>query len=68
MMSPEFTNLFECACCQRRTLPTGEEGDICPNCNWQKDSLQEEYPDLQGGANPGSLSECKEQRSKQRAK
>ena len=32
---------------------------ICPVCDWERDPLQEEYPNYSGGANVMSLNEAK---------
>ena len=37
-----------------------EDFDLCPVCEWQHDRVQEDEPDLAGGANTESLNEYKE--------
>lgn len=53
-------NLLPCPCCQELTL--GEVGayEICPNCNWEDDPVQQKDPTYAGGANSLSLLEARE--------
>ena len=51
---------FKCPCCGYYTLPNTGEYDICPVCFWEDDVVQEDDPDLEGGANDLSLRECRE--------
>ncbi len=44
-----------CACCGAET----EKHDICLNCGWQDDNVQNSDPDYRGGANKMSLNEAK---------
>lgn len=41
----------KCACCQQLTVDKDAKFDICPNCGWEKDVVQEDKPDFWGGAN-----------------
>lgn len=50
----------KCACCQQLTVDKDAKFDICPNCGWEKDVVQEYKPDFWGGANDMSLNEAKE--------
>lgn len=34
--------------------------DICPRCHWEYDTLQENHPDYDGGANVMSLNQARE--------
>ena len=36
------------------------EYDICSICSWENDPIQEEHPDMRGGANVMSLYEAKQ--------
>ena len=49
-----------CPCCGYYTLPGAGAYDICPVCFWEDDPVQEEDPDLAGGANDLSLREGRE--------
>lgn len=49
----------KCACCGKETLDADSTYDICPVCGWENDELQEDDPDLHGGANKMSLNEAK---------
>ncbi len=51
---------YKCPCCGYYTLPNTGEYDICPVCFWEDDIVQEDDPDLEGGANDLSLRECRE--------
>ncbi len=51
---------LKCHCCGRYTLEAGSLFDICDNCGWQGDPVQNEDPDFTGGANEMSLSQAKE--------
>jgi hypothetical protein len=46
-----------CACCGFPTLPPGSIFDICPLCDWHDGIVQNNDPDLAGGANKLSLNE-----------
>ncbi|MDR1295487.1 MAG: hypothetical protein LBK59_11170 [Bifidobacteriaceae bacterium] len=46
-----------CACCGFPTLPPGSIYEICALCGWQDDGIQNDDPDLAGGANKLSLNE-----------
>lgn len=51
-----------CKCCGAKEVPDGEIGlgFVCPKCGWEKDAVQEKYPDWEGGANKMSLNQAKE--------
>ena len=51
---------YRCPCCGYYTLPGAGEYDICPVCYWEDDPVQEDDPDLAGGANDLCLNECRE--------
>ncbi len=40
--------------------------DICPVCHWERDPLQEEEPDYEGGANVMSLNQARKAWGEQR--
>ena len=48
---------FNCAVCGSLVPP--EDFDLCLNCGWEDDSVQENDPDYRGGANFVSLNEAK---------
>jgi hypothetical protein len=50
----------KCMCCQRNSLPSRSAYEICPVCGWQDDDIQNDDPDLEGGANEMSLNQAKE--------
>lgn len=56
------SKLEKCACCGSEEVPQGEKGlgYICENCGWEKDGVQEDKPDFNGGANIMSLNEAKQ--------
>ena len=47
----------DCAVCG--TLVILDESNVCDNCGWEEDTLQEEEHDYRGGANFISLNEAK---------
>lgn len=47
--------MTKCACCGKLV----EKFDICENCGWQDDNVQNKNPDFTGGANKISLREAK---------
>ena len=47
--------MTKCACCGELV----EKYDICDNCGWQDDNVQNANPDFVGGANKISLREAK---------
>lgn len=51
---------FKCACCEQYTLENEHFSEICPECGWEDDDLQNKEPDFTGGANEMSLNEAKE--------
>ena len=50
----------KCKCCGKNTLSVDSLFDICENCGWQDDAVQNDNPDYKGGANQMSLNEAKE--------
>ena len=48
--------MTKCACCGEIV----EKYDVCDNCGWQDDNIQNNNPDFVGGANMISLKEAKE--------
>lgn len=53
--------IVKCACCGSLEVPNGEEGlgYVCTRCGWEKDGVQEDKPDYEGGANKMSLNEAR---------
>lgn len=51
----------ECACCGEYSLPPDSEFEICPICGWQDDDIQNEDPQLEGGANDMSLEQARKE-------
>ena len=66
-MSSEFKMMsygkikYQCPCCGCFTYDNKPTGDfsICPVCFWEDDSVQEDDPEYEGGANDLSLVECR---------
>ena len=52
--------LFRCPCCGYYTLSSPGAYEICPVCFWEDDPVQEDDPDISGGANELCLNECRE--------
>ena len=52
---------YKCACCGEYTLtePAGYY-EICENCGWEEDEVQNNLIDFRGGANTISLREAQE--------
>lgn len=50
----------QCACCGQFTLEKDSIFEICDNCGWQDDGVQNDKPDYEGGANKMSLNQAKE--------
>ena len=52
---------YKCACCGEYTLtePAGSY-EICKNCGWEEDEVQNDLIDFRGGANVISLREARE--------
>lgn len=49
-----------CPCCGENSLPENvRAGDICPNCFWEYDRVQQKDPAYAGGANHISLNEAR---------
>ncbi|WP_277756335.1 CPCC family cysteine-rich protein [Rosenbergiella nectarea] len=53
-----INNLYPCPCCGKLVFESLGEHDICPNCNWEDDPVQEEDQTYGGGANVMSLNEA----------
>jgi hypothetical protein len=53
---------YPCPCCGYLTFDEEPCGtyEICPVCYWEDDSIQNEEPDYDSGANGISLNEAKE--------
>ena len=54
MSTNEISKL--CPCCGKEKV---REYDICSICSWENDPIQEEHPDMRGGANIISLNEAR---------
>ena len=48
-----------CPCCGEYCMQ--EKFDICPVCGWENDPVQNQDPDLAGGANKKSLNDYREE-------
>ncbi|MEA4964798.1 MAG: CPCC family cysteine-rich protein [Oscillospiraceae bacterium] len=48
-----------CECCGNAVLSPSSEFEICPICGWEDDDIQNDNPDMSGGANDMSLNEAK---------
>jgi hypothetical protein len=48
-----------CPCCGSKVLREGGAFEICPVCGWEDDPSQSDDPELDGGANPISLSDAR---------
>ena len=55
------TNKVKCACCGEYVFDEDSLFEICPNCYWQQDTVQEDNPDYDGGANEMSLNEYRKE-------
>lgn len=49
-----------CKCCGKYELDKDSLYQVCPICGWESDPVQEDNPDLEGGANELSLNQYKE--------
>ena len=49
-----------CKCCGNNTLDMESKFDICSVCGWQRDCVQEDNPNYEGGANKMSLNQAKQ--------
>jgi hypothetical protein len=52
--------LFACPYCLELSFAEAGGYEICDNCGWEDDPVQESNPNLAGGANRTSLSEARE--------
>jgi hypothetical protein len=52
--------LFACPCCLKLSFAEAGGYEICGNCGWEDDPVQESNPTLAGGANRNSLCEARE--------
>lgn len=54
--------MYKCLCCGFLTLSEEPPGtfEICPVCYWEDDNVQAANPDYQGGANPVSLNQARQ--------
>ena len=52
-------NKRKCECCGEMTIDKDSLYDICENCGWESDQMQEENPNYEGGANKMSLNQAK---------
>lgn len=50
----------KCPCCGKHTLEADSMFDVCNNCGWQSDPVQNEDPNYTGGVNVMSLNQAKE--------
>ncbi len=48
-----------CDCCGSTSLGEKDTFEICDICGWEDDNVQREYPQFAGGANRGSLEDCR---------
>lgn len=57
------TNLAPCPVCGTQSFTTKDfpgSYEICEICGWEDDSVQFDDPDFEGGANPYSLNQARE--------
>jgi hypothetical protein len=52
-------SLYPCPCCGKPTLPERGHYEVCSNCDWEDDPIQEDMPDREGGANAVSLNQAR---------
>ena len=54
--------MYQCPCCRYLTLPNQPPGtfDICAVCYWEDDNVQFDDIDYDGGANPVSLRQARQ--------
>lgn len=57
-----------CKCCGQYELDKDSIYEICPICGWESDQVQEENPNMEGGANELSLNEYKAKYEKEKDK
>lgn len=50
----------KCPVCGKYEFSMKDSLEICPECKWQDDMVQEEDPEYSGGANDESLNQAKE--------
>lgn len=56
----------KCKCCGKYTLDKNSIYDICSNCGWESDLVQEDNPNFEGGANELSLNQYKKEYDKRK--
>ena len=49
----------KCPVCGKTEFPYVGSFEVCDECGWEDDPIQEEFPDEDGGANEMSLNEFK---------
>lgn len=54
-------NKYQCACCGEYTLDEDYRFQICSNCFWEQEDLQEDDPEYEGGPNGKSLNEYRKE-------
>jgi hypothetical protein len=52
------TALFECPCCDEKTVLKQGNFEKCEMCGWKDDAFQSQNPDFAGGANSMSLNDA----------
>ena len=52
---------YPCVCCSflTRFEPSNGDYDICPVCFWEDDPVQNDSPNIKGGANKVSLNQAR---------
>ena len=55
----KYDDKRKCKCCGKYTIDKDSIYDICSNCGWESDPIQEDNPNYEGGANELSLNQYK---------
>jgi anaerobic ribonucleoside-triphosphate reductase len=55
----EAFRMSKCPCCGIGDVDFTHDYDVCETCGWENDSLQNKYPDYEGGANEMSLNQAR---------
>ena len=55
-----MNRFFRCPCCARTFFEKNGDYNICPDCGWENDSLQNNNTHYKGGANNLSLDEARQ--------